>query len=80
MIWQFVKSWLLRHAVTILSWLAAASAVIGLLFGTRQTGRNAERMEQLKKTLEIKNDQLRAAADSPRTRADLVKRLRDGKF
>jgi hypothetical protein len=37
-------------------------------------------VDQLKKSLEVKDAQLRATLDAPRTRGELVDRLRDGKF
>lgn len=80
MIWRIISSWLLQNSLLILTWLAAAGAVVGVLFGTRQAGRTAERLSHLKKTMEIKDAQLRAAATSPRTRSELSQRLRDGNF
>ena len=58
---------------TILAGLAA-------LFMARQSGKAAERADNLAETAEIKDAQARAAADGPRTRDDVSKRLRDGKF
>lgn len=46
----------------------------------QEAGRNAERADQLKKSLEIKDAQLRATLDAPRNRGELVDRLRDGEF
>lgn len=55
-------------------------SVVGVLIGARQSGRTAERYDQLKKITEIKDAQLRAALGAPRTRNDLVERLRNGQF
>lgn len=46
----------------------------------RSSARKAEREAQRAKTLEIKERQDEAAARSPRTRAELDRRLRDGTF
>ncbi len=58
----------------------AILSVTTVLLGARQAGRNAERVDQLKKLSEIKDAQLRATLDAPRNRNELVDRLRDGKF
>ena len=78
--WMIFTSWFSSNMLKIISWGAIAASVAAVLFGVRQSGRTAERYDQLKKITEIKDAQLRAAMDAPRTRADLVKRLRDGKF
>jgi hypothetical protein len=59
--WLLVQGWLLRNVLTILRWLAAGSGVAAVLFGARQAGRNAERMETMRRTIEIQRDQLEAA-------------------
>ncbi len=76
LMWMVVKAWLLR----LIGWGVAALSVAAVLFGARQAGRNAERVDQLKKSLEVKDAQLRATLDAPRNRGELVDRLRDGKF
>lgn len=78
--WALITSWLSSNILKIICWGAIAASVAAILFGAKQSGRTAERYDQLKKIVEIKDAQLRAAMDAPRTRADLVKRLRDGKF
>jgi predicted exporter len=78
--WALIKTWLSGNALRLISWGVAALSVVAVLFGARQAGRSAERVDQLKKTLEIKDAQLRATLDAPRTRGELVDRLRDGKF
>ena len=75
-----LTSWLSSNMLKIVGWGAVALSVLGVLFGARQSGRTAERYDQLKKITEIKDAQLRAAMDAPRTRADLVDRLRNGQF
>ena len=78
--WAVVKVWLSGNALRLIGWGVAALSVATVLFGARQAGRNAERVDQLKKSLEVKDAQLRATLDAPRTRGELVDRLRDGKF
>lgn len=75
-----LTSWLSNNLLKIVGWGAVALSVLGVLLGARQSGRTAERYDQLKKITEIKDAQLRAAMDAPRTRGDLIKRLRNGKF
>ena len=78
--WAIIKTWLSGNLLRIVGWSVAALSVATVMFGARQAGRNAERVEQLKKSLEIKDAQLRATLDAPRNRGELVDRLRDGKF
>ena len=78
--WELFTGWLSSNAMRLIGWGAVAVSVTAVLLGARQSGKNAERYDQLKKIVEIKDAQLRATMDAPRTRADLVKRLRDGKF
>jgi hypothetical protein len=73
-------NWLTGSALRILGWGTVALSVLAVLFGARQSGKNAERYDQLKKIVEIKDAQLRATLNAPRTRAELVDRLRDGEF
>jgi hypothetical protein len=78
--WMIIKTWLSGNALRLIGWSVAALSVSAVLLGSRQAGRNAERVDQLKKSLEIKDAQLRATLNAPRTRGELVDRLRDGKF
>ena len=78
--WTIITSWFSSNLIKIIGWGVAALSVTAVLFGARQSGRTAERYDQLKKITEIKDAQLRAAMDAPRTRSDLVERLRNGKF
>ena len=48
--WLLLHGWLLRNVLTLLGWLAAAAAVAAVLFGARQAGRNAERVENMRRT------------------------------
>ena len=78
--WMILTSWFSSNMLKIIGWGTVAASVVAVLLGARHSGRTAERYDQLKKITEIKDAQLRAAMDAPRTRSDLVKRLRDGKF
>ncbi len=78
--WVIIKTWLSGNALRLIGWGMAALSVSAVLLGARQAGRNAERVDQLKKSLEIKDAQLRATLNAPRTRGELIDRLRDGKF
>jgi hypothetical protein len=75
-----VAGWLSSHALRLVGWGVTALSVLAVLFGARQAGRNAERADQLKKIIEVKDAQLRATLDAPRNRSELVDRLRRGKF
>ena len=77
---EILKSWLSSHVLRLIAWGVAGLTVLTVLFGARQTGRNAERNDQLKKIIEVKDAQLRATLDAPRNRGELADRLRDGKF
>jgi hypothetical protein len=78
--WLLLQGWLLRHVLTLLGWLAAAAAVAAALFGAQQAGRTAERVENMRRTVEVQRDQLEAAGRRPRDRGDLARRMRDGTF
>ena len=78
--WMLFTGWLSGNALRLIGWGAIAASVTAILLGARQAGRNAERYDQLKKIVEIKDAQLRATLDAPRNRGDLIDRLRNGKF
>lgn len=78
--WAIVKTWLSGNTLRLIGWSVAALSVAAVLLGARQAGRNAERVDQLTKSLEVKDAQLRAMLDAPRNRGELADRLRDGKF
>lgn len=68
------------HALRVAGWLAILGALTGALLGARQAGQNAERVERLRKTIEVQREQLNAAAHRPRDRDDLLGRVRDGSY
>ena len=78
--WLLLQGWLLRNVLTLVGWLAAAAAVASVLFGARQAGRNAERIENMRRTVEVQRDQLEAASRRPRDRGELARRMRGGTF
>ena len=80
MIGFLLKRWLLNNLVRLLGWGTAALSVFAVLLGARQAGRKAERVEQMKKALEIKNVQLNATVEAPRSRSELVDWVRRGKL
>lgn len=59
---------------------AVAGAVLTVLLGARQAGRNAERIERMRKTIEVQREQLEAASRRPRDRDELLERMRKGRF
>ncbi len=77
---SILTTWLSANLLRLIGWGAAGLSVLTILLGARQAGRNAERADQLKKIVEVKDAQLRATLDAPRTRPELVDRLRRGEF
>ncbi len=78
--WLLLQGWLLRNVLTLLGWLAAGGAVAAVLFGARRAGRNAERIENMRRTVEVQRDQLEGASGRPRDRGELARRMRDGTY
>jgi len=78
--WLVLQGWLLRNVLTFVGWLGAAAAVAAVLCGARQAGRNAERIENMRRTVEVQRDQLEAASRRPRDRGELARRMRGGTF
>jgi hypothetical protein len=68
------------YALKLAGLFAITGAVVAILLGARQAGRNAERVERMRRTIEVQHDQLDAASRRPRDRDDLADRLRDGRF
>jgi hypothetical protein len=62
--WLLLQSWLLRNVLTLLGWFATAAAVAAVLFGARQAGRDAERVERMQRIVEVQHDQLEATSVS----------------
>ena len=73
-----------RFALAVGKWATIALAVSLFLMSLRRsgerTGRLVERLENREKANEIQRKMLEAAARRPRSRDELVERLRDGQF
>jgi hypothetical protein len=78
--WAIVQGWITKNVLSLLGYAAAAAAVAAVLLGARQAGRNAERVDLMKRTIEVQRDQLEAATRRPRDRDDLTRRMRDGTY
>ena len=76
----FTRPWARR----IIGAALVALAVVLFLFNLRRAGeragRAAERLENLERTHAIQRQMLEAASRRPRSRDDLVDRLRNGEF
>ena len=68
------------YALKLAGLVAIMGAVAAVLFGARQAGRNAERVERMRRTIEVQHDQLDAASRRPHDRDELAGRMRDGSF
>ncbi len=68
------------YALKLAGLFAIIGAVVAILFGARQAGRNAERVERMRNTIEVQREQLDAASRRPRDRDELARRMRDGSF
>jgi len=68
------------YALKLAGLFAIIGAVAAILLGSRQTGRNAERVERMRRTIEVQHDQLDAASRRPRDRDELARRMRDGSY
>lgn len=71
---------LAAYALKLVGLAAVLGAVASVLFGARQAGRNAERVERMRRTMEVQREQLDAASRRPRDRDELAHRMRDGSF
>ena len=68
------------YALKLARIFAIVGAVAAILLGARQAGRNAERVERMRRTIEVQREQLDAALRRPRDRDDLARRMRNGSF
>ena len=68
------------YALKLAGIFAIVGAVAAVLLGARQAGRNAERVERMRRTIEVQREQLDAASRRPRDRDDLARRMRDRSF
>ena len=75
-----IEQFLAPFALRLAGFAAVIGAILAVLLGARQAGRNAERIARMRKTLEIQREQLEAATRRPRDRSELLERMRDGTF
>ena len=68
------------YALKLAGLFAIIGAVAATLLGARQAGRNAERVDRMRRTIEVQHDQLDAASRRPRDRDELARRMRDGSY
>ena len=68
------------YSLKLAGFVAILGAVAAVLLGARQAGRNAERVERMRRTIEVQREQLDAASRRPRDRDELARRMRDGSF
>lgn len=80
MIWAILIGWVRNNTLRALEIVAVIAFIIASIFLVRESGKQAERYNQAKINLEVKNAQIHAAMSGPRNRDDLIKRLLDGKF
>jgi hypothetical protein len=73
-----------RWALAAAKWAAVGLTVLLFLLSVRRAGeragRLAERLETMEKTHDVQRRMLDAAARRPRSRDELARRLRDGRF
>jgi hypothetical protein len=76
----FTRPWALRIIGAALAALTVALFLFNLRRAGERAGRAADRLENLERTHAIQRQMLEAASRRPRSRSDLVDRLRNGEF
>lgn len=76
----FVQPWLRRLTAYALTALTIALFILNLRRAGERAGRAAKRLENLERSNAVQQEMLEAAARRPRSRDDLVERLREGGF
>ena len=76
----FIGRLIAPYALKLAGLVAILGAVAAVMLGARQAGRNAERVERMRRTIEVQREQLDAATRRPRDRDELARRMRDGSF
>ncbi len=74
------RPWVRRMAALALALLTITLFIVNLRRKAERAGRAAERLETLERNNAIHRQMLDAAARRPRSRYDLLDRLRDGGF
>jgi len=82
MMWPMVvkRVWIRKVAAIFLTFLASALCLLKLRRQGEQAGRAAERMRNLEQANHALRNMLEAASRRPRSRDDLLDRLRKGGF
>jgi hypothetical protein len=78
--WLLLTSYLRSKALVIAGWGAVVLAVLGVLLGVRNAGKQAVKVDIMKEALKVKHAQQKAAASGPRDKPGLIDELRRGKF
>ena len=76
----FARPWARRAAGLILAALTVALFILNLRRTGERAGRATERLDQLERAYDIQRQMLDEAAHRPRSRDDLLNRLRGGEF
>ena len=76
----FARPWARRLIGAALAALTVVLFIFNLRRAGERAGRAAERLENLERTHAILRQMLEAASRRPRSRSDLVDRLRNGEF
>ncbi len=74
------RPWARQVVALALAALTITLFIVNLRRTAERAGRAAERFEQLERTHAIQRQMLEAAANRPRSRDDLLDRLRRGQF
>jgi hypothetical protein len=77
---MLARPWALRAAGVVLAALTITLFILNLRRQGERAGRAAERLSQLERTHAIHRQMLDAASRRPRSRDDLLDRLRKGGF
>jgi len=75
-----VRPWARWTAGVVLAALTAALFILNLRRAGERVGRSAARLQHLERHHDIQRQMLETAAGRPRSRDDLLDRLRDGGF
>lgn len=80
MMWIAIKNWLSLQWLVLLKWSVIIGGAALVIFKIRESGRQAEKVENLNQAVKVKNAQLKTSVNAIRNPDDIVKRLRDGNF
>lgn len=80
MLGLLARPWVRRIAAFSVVTLTITLFILNLRRAAERAGRAAERINQMERTNAIQRQMLDAAARRPRSRDDLIRRLREGGF